>query len=64
MALGKEYAYPAARDNFCECEKLFAKKMLKMFAIDDDLDKQIARFYNIYGPQGAYKSGREKSPAA
>ncbi len=40
------------------------EKMLAAFKKDYNLDIRIARFHNIYGPEGTYKGGREKSPAA
>lgn len=57
-------AYPADPDNFYGWEKLFTEKMLEAFEKDYNLDIRIARYHNIYGPEGTYKGGREKSPAA
>ncbi|MBU0683375.1 MAG: NAD-dependent epimerase/dehydratase family protein [Candidatus Omnitrophota bacterium] len=57
-------AYPANPDDFYGWEKLYAEKMLEAFSRDYGLDARIARFHNIYGPEGTYKGGREKSPAA
>lgn len=62
--LKEEDAYPADPDNFYGWEKLYAEKMLEAFKKDFNLDIRIARFHNIYGPEGTYEGGREKSPAA
>lgn len=57
-------AYPADPDNFYGWEKLYTEKMLEAFKRDYNLDIRIARYHNIYGPEGTYEGGREKSPAA
>lgn len=62
--LREKDAYPADPDNFYGWEKLYAEKMLEAFARDYHVDIRIARFHNIYGPEGTYEGGREKSPAA
>ncbi len=62
--LKEEDAYPADPDNFYGWEKLYTEKMLEAFRRDYGLEIRIARYHNIYGPEGTYKGGREKSPAA
>ncbi len=62
--LNEDDAYPADPDNFYGWEKLYSEKMMKAFKKDYNLDIRIARFHNIYGPEGTYEGGREKSPAA
>jgi nucleoside-diphosphate-sugar epimerase len=57
-------AYPADPDNFYGWEKIFTEKMLEAFNRDCGLDIRVVRYHNIYGPQGTYQGGREKSPAA
>ena len=57
-------AYPADPDNFYGWEKLYTEKMLEAFQKDHKLDIRMARYHNIYGPEGTYEGGREKSPAA
>lgn len=57
-------AYPADPDNFYGWEKLYTEKMLEAFQKDHKLDVRMARYHNIYGPEGTYEGGREKSPAA
>ena len=57
-------AYPAQPDTFYGWEKLSAEKMCEAYAEDYDMEVRVARYHNIYGPNGTYKGGREKSPAA
>ena len=45
-------------------EKLFSERMCRHFYEDFGLDVRIARYHNIYGPEGTYDGGREKAPAA
>jgi len=63
-SLKEDDAYPADPDNFYGWEKLYTEKMCEAFKKDHGLDIRIARFHNIYGPEGTYKGGREKAPAA
>ena len=62
--LKEEDAYPADPDNFYGWEKLYTEKMCKAYQRDYSLDVRIVRYHNVYGPEGTYKGGREKSPAA
>jgi len=62
--LREEDAYPAEPDNFYGWEKLFTEKMCEAYQRDYGMDVRIVRYHNIYGPEGTYKGGREKSPAA
>jgi nucleoside-diphosphate-sugar epimerase len=57
-------AYPAMPEDGYGWEKLFSERMARHFREDFGLDTRIARFHNVYGPQGAYEGGREKAPAA
>jgi nucleoside-diphosphate-sugar epimerase len=63
-ALREEDAYPADPDNFYGWEKLFTEKICEAYQRDYGMDIRIVRYHNIYGPEGTYKGGREKSPAA
>jgi len=63
-ALKEDDAYPADPDNFYGWEKLYTEKMCEAFKKDYGLDIRTTRYHNIYGPEGTYKGGREKSPAA
>jgi len=62
--LKEEDAYPADPNEPYGWEKLFTEEMVKAYQIGYGLDIRIVRFHNIYGPEGTYKGGREKAPAA
>jgi GDP-D-mannose 3', 5'-epimerase len=57
-------AYPANPDSEYGWEKLFSERIYMAFGRNYNLDCRIARFHNIFGPQGTWKGGKEKSPAA
>jgi nucleoside-diphosphate-sugar epimerase len=57
-------AYPADCEDGYGWEKLLSERMYKNFYEDYGLEVRIARFHNIYGPEGTYDGGREKAPAA
>lgn len=56
--------YPAQPDSEYGWEKLFAERLYLAFAKNYNIDARIGRFHNIFGPEGTYTGGREKSPAA
>jgi len=62
--LREQDAYPADPNEAYGWEKLFAEEMVKAYQKDYGLDVRIVRYHNIYGPEGTYKGGREKAPAA
>ena len=62
--LKEEDAYPADPDNFYGWEKLYTEKMCEAYQRDHGMSIRVLRYHNIYGPEGTYKGGREKSPAA
>ena len=62
--LREEDAYPADPDNFYGWEKLYTEKMCEAYQRDYKMDIRVLRYHNIYGPEGTYKGGREKAPAA
>lgn len=64
VSLREEDAYPADPDDFYGWEKLYTEKMCEAYQRDYGLDIRIVRYHNIYGPEGTYEGGREKSPAA
>jgi GDP-D-mannose 3',5'-epimerase len=64
QGLREEDAYPADPDNFYGWEKLYTEKMCEAYQRDYGMDIRILRYHNIYGPEGTYEGGREKSPAA
>ncbi len=57
-------AYPANPDSEYGWEKLFSERLFLAFNRNYNLDVRIARFHNIFGPQGTWKDGKEKAPAA
>jgi nucleoside-diphosphate-sugar epimerase len=57
-------AYPADPDSEYGWEKLFSERLYLSFHKNYNLNIRIARFHNIFGPQGAWVGGREKAPAA
>lgn len=57
-------AYPANPDSEYGWEKLFSERLYLAFSRNYGLDVRIARFHNIFGPQGTWKDGKEKAPAA
>lgn len=60
----EESAYPAAPDSEYGWEKLFSERLYLSFHRNYGLDVRIARFHNIFGPEGSWNNGKEKSPAA
>ncbi|MBD3413667.1 MAG: NAD-dependent epimerase/dehydratase family protein [Candidatus Aminicenantes bacterium] len=62
--LSEEDAYPAFPDNEYGWEKLYAERMAMAYARRYDIKVRIARFQNCYGPEGTWRGGREKAPAA
>jgi len=57
-------AYPAAPDSEYGWEKLFSERLYLAYARNFAIQVRIARFHNIFGPEGTWKGGREKAPAA
>ena len=57
-------AYPANPEDGYGWEKLFSERMCRHFMEDYGIDVKVARYHNIYGPNGTYDGGREKAPAA
>ena len=60
----EDTAYPAAPDSEYGWEKLFSERMYLAYQRNHSLEVRIARFHNIFGPQGTWRGGREKAPAA
>ena len=60
----EESAYPAAPDSEYGWEKLFSERLYLAYSRNYGLEVHIARFHNIFGPEGTWKGGREKAPAA
>lgn len=57
-------AYPANPDSEYGWEKLFSERLYFAFNRNYNLDVRVARFHNIFGPQGTWDGGKEKAPAA
>lgn len=57
-------AVPANPDNEYGWEKLYAERMAMAYARNRGMQVRIARFQNCYGPEGTWRGGREKAPAA
>lgn len=57
-------AYPAAPDSEYGWEKLFSERMYLAYHRNYGMEVRIARFHNIFGSEGAWNNGKEKSPAA
>ena len=69
MAVGEpempeDQAYPALPDNEYGWEKLYAERTAEAYGRRFGIDVRIARFQNCYGPEGTWRGGREKAPAA
>jgi GDP-D-mannose 3', 5'-epimerase len=64
VALKEEDAYPAMPEDGYGWEKLFSERMCRHFTEDFGLATRVARYHNVYGPEGTYDGGREKAPAA
>lgn len=60
----EESAYPAAPDSEYGWEKLFSERLYLTYQRNLGITVKVARFHNIFGPQGTWKGGREKAPAA
>jgi GDP-D-mannose 3', 5'-epimerase len=60
----EDSAYPAAPDSEYGWEKLFSERMYLAYHRNYGMDIRIARFHNIFGPEGSWNNGKEKAPAA
>jgi len=63
-ALTEADAVPANPDNEYGWEKLYAERMAQAYSRHYPIQVRIARFENCYGPEGTWRGGREKAPAA
>lgn len=62
--LAEDSAYPAAPDSEYGWEKLFSERMYLSYHRNYGMKVRIARFHNIFGPEGTWEGGKEKAPAA
>ncbi len=60
----EDSAYPAAPDSEYGWEKLFSERLYLAYMRNYGVQVRIARFHNIFGPEGTWDGGREKAPAA
>lgn len=60
----EDSAYPAAPDSEYGWEKLFSERLYLSYMRNYGLQVRVARFHNIYGPEGSWNNGKEKAPAA
>jgi nucleoside-diphosphate-sugar epimerase len=60
----EDSAYPAAPDSEYGWEKLFSERLYLSYHRNYGIEVRIARFHNIFGPQGTWNGGKEKAPAA
>jgi nucleoside-diphosphate-sugar epimerase len=60
----EESAYPAAPDSEYGWEKLFSERLFFAYHRNYGIDIRVARYHNIFGPEGTWEGGREKAPAA
>ena len=58
----EDSAYPANPDSEYGWEKLFSEQIYLAFHRNYDMEVRMARFYNIFGPEGTWQDGREKVP--
>jgi len=64
VALREEDAYPGLPEDGYGWEKLFSERMCRHYREDFGLETRVARYHNVYGPDGTWTGGREKAPAA
>jgi len=57
-------AYPAAPDSEYGWEKLFSERLYLAYKRNYGMEVRVARFHNIFGPEGTWEGGKEKAPAA
>ena len=60
----EESAYPAAPDSEYGWEKLFSERLYFAYHLNYGIDVRVARYHNIFGPEGTWTGGKEKAPAA
>ena len=60
----EESAYPANPDSEYGWEKLFSERLYLAYSRNHGIPVRVARYHNIFGPEGTWEGGREKAPAA
>jgi GDP-D-mannose 3',5'-epimerase len=61
---GEDSAYPAAPDSEYGWEKLFSERLYLAFRRNYGLETHVARYHNVFGPEGIWDGGKEKAPGA
>ena len=64
VELKENSVYPANPDSEYGWEKLFSERLFLSLSNNKKIEVRIARFHNIYGPEGTWRGGKEKVPAA
>ena len=60
----EDSAYPAAPDSEYGWEKLFSERLYLAYNRNHGMECRVARYHNIFGPEGTWQGGKEKAPAA
>lgn len=60
----EDSAYPAAPDSEYGWEKLFSERLYLAYNRNYRMQNRVARYHNIFGPEGTWEGGKEKAPAA
>ena len=60
----EDSAYPAQPDSEYGWEKLFSERLYLAYARNHGMQVRVARYHNIFGPEGSWNDGKEKAPAA
>ncbi len=60
----EDSAYPADPDSEYGWEKLFSERLYLAYHRNYGMECRVARYHNIFGPEGAWDDGKEKAPAA
>lgn len=60
----EDSAYPAAPDSEYGWEKLFSERLYFAYQRNHGIESRVARYHNIFGPEGTWTGGKEKAPAA
>ena len=60
----EDSAYPANPDSEYGWEKLFSERLFLAYNRNHGMQNRVARYHNIFGPQGTWQGGKEKAPAA
>lgn len=60
----EDSAYPAAPDSEYGWEKLFSERLYFSYSRNHKIPVAVARYHNIFGPEGTWEGGREKAPSA